>query len=68
MIAIKTTETGEKVFDNWGMVYWFMDQMSDYVRGLAFPKSSRVLTREESQIERDISYLLWRDKRACGAI
>jgi hypothetical protein len=64
MIAIKTTETGEKVFDNWEMVYWFMDQMSGYVLGLAFPKSSRILTREESEIERDISYLIRRYERA----
>jgi hypothetical protein len=63
MIAIKTTETGEKVFDSWDMVYWFMDQMSDYVIGLAFPKSTRVLTREESEIERDISYLIRRYER-----
>jgi hypothetical protein len=63
MIAIKTTETGEKVFDSWDMVYWFMDQMSDYVISLAFPKSTRVLTREESEIERDISYLIRRYER-----
>ena len=63
MIAIKTTETGEKVFDSWDMIYWFMDQMSDYVIGLAFPKSTRVLTREESEIERDISYLIRRYER-----
>ena len=63
MIAIKTTETGEKVFDSWDMVYWLMDQMSDYVISLAFPKSTRVLTREESEIERDISYLIRRYER-----